>query len=189
MRAFVAIEVPEPIKVAMAAVQRRLKDAGVDASWSRPEAIHVTLKFLGEVREELAPEILGVLIPALAGTACFRLSLEGVGTFPNPASARVVWLGVTGDVARLVALQAAVEQAMVDVGQERDDRRYTPHLTLGRVKRIRRPDAWLKGLKEVRNVKLPGFEVAAVGLIRSELGPGGARYRELGHVALKCGPG
>ena len=189
MRAFVAIEVPEPLKVAMAAVQRRLKDAGVDASWSRPEGIHLTLKFLGEVREELAPELLGALTLALAGAARFRLSLEGVGTFPNPAAARVVWLGVTGEVGRLVALQATVEQAMGDLGVEREVRPYTPHLTLGRVKRIRRPDAWLKGLEGVKNLKLPGFEVTAVGLIRSELGPGGARYRELGRVALKCGPG
>ena len=189
MRAFIAIEVPQPLKVEMAAVQSRLKDAGVDANWSRPEGVHLTLKFLGEVREELAPEILGALTVALADATCFRLSLEGVGTFPNPASARVVWLGVTGDVGRLVALQAAVEEATAGVGMQRDDRPYTPHLTLGRVKRIRRRDAWLKGLEGVKNVTLPGFDVTAVGLIRSELGPGGAKYRELGNVALKCGSG
>jgi 2'-5' RNA ligase len=189
MRAFVAIEVPEPLKVAMAAVQRRLKNAGVDANWSRPEGVHLTLKFLGEVREELAPEILEALSLALADAACFRLSFEGVGTFPNPASARVVWLGVAGEVGRLVALQAAVEEATAGLGMERDSRPYTPHLTLGRVKRIRRRDAWLKGLEGVKDAALPGFDVTAVGLIRSELGPGGARYRQLGTVALQCGSG
>jgi 2'-5' RNA ligase len=185
MRAFIAIEIPEAIKAGMAAAQARLRSAGVDAGWSRPEGIHLTLKFLGEVREELAPELLGALTLALAGAARFRLSLEGVGTFPNPASARVVWLGVTGEVGRLVALQAAVEQAMVEAGLERDDRPFTPHLTLGRVKRIRSRDLWLKGLEGVKNFKLPGFDVTEISLIGSELRPTGAVYRELGRVVLK----
>ena len=189
MRAFVAIEVPEPLKAELAAIQRRLKDAGVDASWSRPEGIHLTLKFLGEVREEQAPEILGALTLALTDATRFRLSLDGIGTFPNPAAARVVWLGITGEVGKLVALQATVEQSMVAAGLEPDGRPYTPHLTLGRIKRIRRREAWLKGLDEFKNVKLPGFDVTAVGLIRSELRPAGAVYHELGNVALNCGSG
>ena len=184
MRAFIAIEIPEAIKDGMAAVQVRLKDAGVDASWSRPEGIHLTLKFLGEVSEERVPEIMRALTLALGGTERFRLCVEGVGTFPNPASARVVWLGITGDVGRLVALQAAVEQAMVGMGMERDDRPYTPHLTLGRIKRIRKRDVWLKGLEGVKDFKLPGFDVTSISLISSELKPTGAVYREIGTAPL-----
>ena len=101
MRAFIAIEIPEAVKEGMAAVQARLKSAGVDASWPRPEGIHLTLKFLGEVSEERVPQILQALALALSGTERFRLGVEGVGTFPNPASARVVWLGITGDVESL----------------------------------------------------------------------------------------
>jgi 2'-5' RNA ligase len=97
----------------------------------------------------------------------------------------VVWLGFTGDVGRLVALQAAVDQAMAGLGMEREARAYTPHLTIGRIKRIRNRGAWLKGLEGVKDAKLPGFDVTAISLIRSELKPGGAVYRELGHMALK----
>ena len=185
MRTFIAIEVPEAIKEGMAAVQARLKGAGVDASWSRSEGIHLTLKFLGEMSEERVPEVMQALTRALGETERFRLSGEGVGTFPNPASARVVWLGVKGDADKLVALQAAVEQAMIGLGGEPDARPFTPHLTLGRVRRVRSRDLWLKGLEEVKNFKLPGFDVTAISLISSELRPTGAVYRELGRVALK----
>jgi 2'-5' RNA ligase len=185
MRSFIAIEVPEAIKEGLARVQVRLKNAGVDASWSRPEGVHLTLKFLGEVGEERVPEIMGALARALSGAERFRLCGEGVGTFPNPASARVVWLGLAGDVKALAALQAAVEQAVSGLGMERDDRPYTPHLTLGRIKLIRNRPAWLEGLAGVRDCRLPGFEVAAVSLIESQLSPSGAVYRERGRLALK----
>ena len=184
MRTFIAIEIPEAIKEGMAAVQARLQGAGVDASWSRSEGIHLTLKFLGEVSEERVPEIMQALALELGGTERFRLSPEGVRTFPNPASARVVWLGIAGDIVSLVALQASVERVLAGVGLERDERPYTPHLTLGRIKRIRKQDAWLKGLEGVKNFRLPGFEVTAISLIGSELKSTGAVYRELGRVAL-----
>ena len=185
MRAFIAIEIPEGVREGLARAQDRLKGVGVDASWPRSESIHLTLKFLGETSDQRVPQIMQALALELGGTERFRLSPEGVGTFPNPASARVVWVGITGDVGRLVALQAAVERAMVGMGLERDDRPYAPHLTLGRIKRIRKPDAWLEGLEGINNFRLPGFDVTAISLISSELRPSGAVYRELGRVALK----
>ena len=185
MRAFIAIEIPEVIKEGMARAQVRLKGAGVDAGWPRSEGIHLTLKFLGETSDERVPQIMQALALALGGTERFRLSPEGVGTFPNPAAARVVWVGITGDGGRLVALQAAVEKAMAGMGMERDDRPYTPHLTLGRIKRIRELDRWLKGLDEFKDFKLPGFDVTSISLIGSDLKPTGAVYRELGRAALK----
>ena len=187
MRAFVAVEIPEAVKEGLAAVQARLKSAGVAASWSRPEAVHLTLKFLGEVSEARAPEIIAALALAAKGAARFRLCAEGVGTFPGPAAARVVWLGVTGDVGSLRALRNAVERVMGDLGMKPDDRPYTPHLTLGRIRQIRKREAWLTGLNEVRNVRLPGFDVTAVSLISSDPRPEGAVYRELGSVTLEQG--
>jgi len=185
MRLFIAVEIPQALKEGMAAVQGRLRDAGVEANWSRSESIHLTLKFLGETSEERIPQIVQALALASSGMERFRLCGEGVGTFPNPAAARVVWIGVTGDVGRLVALRTASEQAMADLGLERDSRPYTPHLTLGRIRRIRKRAAWLERLEEVKNVSLAGFDVVAVSLISSELLPQGARYRELGRVALR----
>jgi 2'-5' RNA ligase len=185
MRTFVAIEIPDVVKEGLAKAQDRLKGAGVDAGWPQSEGIHLTLKFLGETSDQRVPQIVQALALELDGAEPFRLSPKGVGTFPNPASARVVWVGITGDIGRLVALQAAVEKAVVGMGMERDDRPYTPHLTLGRIKRVRKPDVWLKELEGIKNFRLPGFDVTAISLISSELRPSGAVYREFGRVALK----
>ncbi|MDD1751116.1 MAG: RNA 2',3'-cyclic phosphodiesterase [Methanothrix sp.] len=184
MRLFIAIEIPGEIKQEMADVQRRLRDIGVDAGWTRPEGIHLTLKFLGETPESKVPDILDALTRALGGTGGFRLEVERVGTFPNAKNARVVWVGVSGDIERLMNLQTAVEDAMAGLGLERDDRPFTPHLTLGRIKYLRSKEKWLNILEEIKNIKLAGFDVKAVALMKSELKRTGAVYTEIGRVEL-----
>ena len=185
MRTFIAIEIPGEIKQKMADVQRRLRDTAVDAGWTRPEGIHLTLKFLGEIPESKVPDIMGTLTRALGGTGGFRLEIERVGTFPSPKNARVVWVGVSGDVERLMNLQTAVEDAMAELGMERDDRLFTPHLTLGRIKYLRSKEKWLNILEEIKNIKLSGFDVKAVALMKSELKRTGAVYSEMGRIELK----
>ena len=185
MRLFIAIEIPGEIKHKMADVQRRLKDTDVDAGWTRPEGIHLTLKFLGEIPESKVPDIMGALTRALGGTGWFRLEIERVGTFPNPKNARVVWVGVSGEVERLMKLQTVLEDAMAGIGMDRDDRPFTPHLTLGRIKYLRSKEKWLNILEEIKNIKLAGFDVKAVALMKSELKRTGAVYTEMGRVELK----
>lgn len=185
MRLFIAIEIPDDIKKEMAEVQRRLKGAGVDASWIRPEGIHLTLKFMGEVPESRAPEIMNSLTNVAGGTGAFRIDVAGVGTFPNPKNARVVWIGVSVETERLAKLQISVEDAMDGLGFEREARAFTPHLTLGRIKYIHSRDRWLKSLEGVKDIRLPSFEVKAVSLMKSELKPAGAEYLEMGRVELQ----
>ena len=184
MRAFIAIEIPDAVKSGMADAQTRQRRAGVDAGWTRPEGIHLTLKFLGEIGDEQAQATLRALTEGLGAAGSLQLGIEGVGTFPEARSARIVWVGLTGDVARLAALQAAVERAAVDVGFEPETRPFTPHLTLGRIKRIDDRARWLKALEGLKDFKLPGFTVTSVSLMQSELRPAGAVYRQIGGVAL-----
>src|SRR3990172_10248535 len=184
MRLFIAIEIPEEIKKEMAEIQRRLKESGADAGWTRPEGIHLTLKFLGEVPETKISMIMDALTNAPKGRGGFRLDVEGVGTFPTPKSARVVWVGVSGDVERLAKLQTAVEDVMAGLGFEREKRAFTPHLTLGRIKYIHSRERWLKTLDSEKDARLSALEVKAVSLMKSELKPSGAVYTELGRVEL-----
>ncbi len=185
MRSFIAIEIPEDIKQQMAEIQRRLKDAGVDAGWTRPEGIHLTLKFLGEIPEPRVPDIMAALTRAAGGSGGFRLQIEHAGTFPNPRNARVVWIGASGDIEKLSKLQAAVEDSMTGLGMEREDRPFTPHLTLGRVKYIRSRESWLNALEEIKDIELGGFDVNAISLMKSELKRTGAVYAEVGRVQLQ----
>ncbi|MEK6699325.1 MAG: RNA 2',3'-cyclic phosphodiesterase [Nitrospirota bacterium] len=184
MRTFIAIEIPDEIKREMARAQEQLKRSGVEAGWTRPEGIHLTLKFLGEVEESRIPDIMAALTGAARNTGGFRIEIAGAGAFPNPKNARVVWLGISGDRDKLATLQAAVEEAMVGLGMEREDRAFTPHLTLGRIKDIRSRDPWLAALNEMKDIRLTGFEVDHISLMRSELKPSGAVYTEIGKVEL-----
>jgi 2'-5' RNA ligase len=185
MRTFIAIEIPEEIKRQMMEVQNGLRNSGVDASWPRPEGIHLTLKFLGEVPEAKLPEIMSSLRSAVQGTGVFRLEVAGAGAFPNAKAARVVWVGLSGDVDKLNRLQDAVEKGMADIGFAREDRKFTPHLTLGRIKYIRSREVWLKALDGIKDVEIAGFDVGAVSLMKSELKRSGAEYAEMGRVELK----
>ncbi len=185
MRLFIAIEIPDDIKKGLAEAQSRLKGAGVDASWTRPEGIHLTLKFLGEVPEARVTEIMTALTEAIKSTGGFRIEVAGAGAFPHTRNPRVVWAGISGDTDRLVVLQASVEKAMVKTGFEREDRRFSPHLTLARVKYLRARDNWQKALDGVKDLKLPSFDADHVSLIKSELKPSGAVYTELGKINLK----
>ena len=186
MRTFIAIEIPEEIKSRLADAQRDLSSFGVvDASWPRPEGIHLTLKFLGEVPESKVPDIINGLQHAVGGIGLFRLEVGGIGTFPNPKNARVVWVGLSGDVEKLSSLQAAVEDAMNSIGFDRDERAFTPHLTLGRIKYIRSREKWLEALAEAKDIRPSGFDVAALSVIKSELKPSGAVYTEISRIDLK----
>jgi 2'-5' RNA ligase len=185
MRTFIAIEIPEDIKQQMAEVQARLRNAAVDASWPRPEGVHLTLKFLGEAAESLLPAISNALHKSVEGIKPFRLEIAGTGAFPNARNARVVWIGLAGELDTLGLLQAAVENEMVRIGMERENRAFTPHLTLARIKYIRSRESLLSALEQVKDIRLPGFEVRAVSLMKSELKRSGAEYTEIARVELK----
>lgn len=185
MRTFIAIEIPDDIKKQMAETQRRLNTGDLDASWPRPEGIHLTLKFLGEIPESKVGDITKALELASEGVGRFRLEIAGMGAFPNARSPRVVWVGLTGDLDKLKTLQAAIEDSTVRVGLDREDKPFKPHLTLARIKYIRSRDGWLRSFEQVKDVKLPGFDVTAISLMKSELKRTGAVYTEMARVELK----
>ncbi len=185
MRSFIAIEIPDVIKQRMAEVQAGLRKADVDASWPRPEGMHLTLKFLGEVPESQVPAITDALRESVRGVNPFRLEIAGAGAFPNPRNARVVWVGVAGETDKLSLLRAAVEDAMAGIGMEREERAFKPHLTLGRIKYIRSRESLAAALEKVKDFRLPGFEVTAVSLMKSELKRTGAVYTEVARVELE----
>ena len=174
MRAFIAIEIPDGIKQGMAKAQEQLKRSGASAGWTRPEGIHLTLQFLGEVPEAKVEGIRNALRQAAEGKAGFRLEIGGAGAFPDARRPRVVWMGVGGDLDRLQALQAAVEEAMSGTGFAREERKFTPHLTLGRIRDIQSRDSWQKALDGIRDLRLGEFAVTGVSLMKSELRPSGA---------------
>ena len=184
MRLFIAIELPNEIKQGIAKVQEDLKKTGANAGWTRPEGMHLTLKFLGEVPEVKVPEIMQTLDDAAKGTGKLSLSIEGAGAFPHTKNPRVIWIGVGGDVKELGVLQAGIEEAMEKIGFEREARKFSPHLTLARIKFLKPRDNWQQRIEGIRDVNLGKFEAGQVSLMKSELKRDGAVYRSVGRVEL-----
>jgi 2'-5' RNA ligase len=175
VRLFVALELPESHRAALAGVCERGRRGGV--RWVAAENVHLTLKFLGEVDEPLVPEIEEALAAVAGGTSPFALSLEGGGCFPNARSPRVIWVGVSEGAEEASRLASAVEGALQPLGFAPEKRRFRPHLTIGRPKDPRTAaDATAEKIEHLRGFSAPTAEAAALALIKSTLTSEGAVY-------------
>ena len=190
IRSFIAIELNESINAALTDLQEQLKAKVPRGSvrWVRPEGIHLTLKFLGNVPANRIEEIERALIQACAGVPSFSFSVGGLGCFPNPRRPRVVWVGVQEETGTLARLQRAIENGMEKLGFAPEGRKFDPHLTLGRTQRRASPGdvRRLGQLVEETNIgELGQMEARVVSLIRSDLRPTGAVYTQLAAVGLE----
>jgi 2'-5' RNA ligase len=176
MRAFIAIELPETIRKALAREQARFRAVCPDARWTRPEGIHLTLKFLGEISAQQEAEVKSAL-SRVERFEKFTVGTQGFGFFPDAKRPRVFWAGLDAPPA-LARLAAEVESALAALGFPPENRPFKPHLTLARFK-IPRPQPRLEALLAVQDSPLPGsFEVSEFFLWESRLLPGGAEYHK-----------
>ena len=190
VRSFIAVELPSAARDAVERVMRDLRaTAGDGVRWVRPEGIHLTLKFLGDIDVDSVPAISTALDSCAASAGPFDLFLEGVGVFPNARRPRVVWVGLGGALEPLRGLQQSVERELEALGFARERRAVTPHLTLGRVRdgasaqQGRALSEAIAGASVQPGVELPVQELA---LMKSDLRPTGAVYTwlhaaQLGH--------
>lgn len=190
IRAFIAVPLPAPLLDALIDLQHRLKSRVPHRSvrWVRSEGIHLTLKFLGSTPEQRLPEIQQALAAVARHAPACTFTAQGLGCFPNPRRPRVLWVGVEEPTGRLAALQAAIEEAMEQLDYERERRAFTPHLTLGRVRRrTGRKQAEHVGqvVTEMQVGELAQVSVDTFELIQSELKPSGAEYTTLKAFALQ----
>lgn len=194
IRAFIAIELAAETKRLLGEAQEELRGslgrAAGAVAWTRPEAMHLTLQFLGETPVSVLGGIGEGIRRACEQATPFSLRVGGLGAFPNARRPRVVWVGVEGDegaMRALHALQGAVTSEMGPLGFK-PDKSFNPHLTLGRVRERAGRDevAAIGQALERRDAQPPpdSFGVRGVSLIRSELLPGDSRYTQLAHVEL-----
>ena len=174
----------------------RLKTSGADVKWVRPELMHVTLKFLGEVDPERAQQIGPALEKACGGAPPLRLAVSGAGSFPARGRPKVLWLGLGGRMEELAKLSQRVYSNMEGLGFESEERPFSPHLTLGRLRQGKRGKKSTGGapsgaaelkreLAGLAGYRGPDFVVDRVGLIKSTLKPSGPVYERLLEIELK----
>jgi len=179
VRAFLACDPPEEVRRGITAIQNRLKKQfGGAVRWVRPEGIHLTLKFFGDIPLSNVETIGGVVHEQVRGLSPMNLQVQKIGAFPNAGRPRVVWLGVTGDVERLVALQKKIDAGLQTYGFHREERGFSPHLTLGRIKSPQGM-AGLGKIIEEGNAEAGEFQAAELILFKSDLRPDGAVYTKL----------
>lgn len=184
IRAFVAVPLPVGLVSVLTRTQRRLS-TDLTASWTRPEAMHLTLHFLGEVEVAVAERIGASLRAACARIPAFAVQARHLGTFPNPRRPRVLWAGIA-DGAPLITLQRTLVEPLRDCGLELDSRPYRPHLTLARFRKpLRRQHlSFLASILRDEQRDFGSVPVEEVRLYRSELLPDGARYTVLSTASL-----
>jgi 2'-5' RNA ligase len=189
IRSFVAIELPDDVRSALADLQTDLKAQAPPKAvrWTRPTSIHLTLQFLGDVNQVQVEAIADAMRGVCAEQTPFAFELKGVGVFPNPNRPRIVWVGVTEPSGTLVAVQKGVSQVLVPLGFELEKRAYTPHLTIGRAAR----HAGRRELAEVGELitrsdvgTLGQVYVKQITLMKSDLQPTGAVYSPLAVLTL-----
>lgn len=190
IRTFICIELPDELKAAIAAIQEQFKMHKAHVSWVRPQNIHLTLKFLGDVEQQRLPDIIAQVNNVATAYSPFWLTPHGQGVFPTTKHPRVFWLGINDETGQLPALQAAVESALESLGFPKEQRRFQPHLTIGRVRPYRKPKDLTQAFLHLAFSASP-FLVDHITVMQSELKPTGAVYTPLHVVALgeKSGPG
>jgi 2'-5' RNA ligase len=189
LRVFIALELPKLVQVELQnqidVLSKPIPPRAVH--WVKPASTHLTLKFLGDVPRKQLPQIEAALREAVKGYPAFRLTAKGLGCFPRPNRPRVVWIGIHTEQKYLYQLRDRVEAAVAPLGYPTEDRPFSPHLTLGRVKtgdgRIMEQIGSLVQATPVGEIA--AWQCEAVSLMQSTLTPGGAIYASLGQFQLE----
>jgi 2'-5' RNA ligase len=175
---------PSAIKEAAAAIQRELMESKADVGWVRSEGMHLTLRFIGEVAQPQLDEIETALAWDAKGIGLLKITVKGIGVFPNPKNPRVIWLGIDPEDDRLSRLQERIDHGLEPLGFRPEERKFHPHLTLGRVRSSRGLDELMKVLAVHHDFLAGKCVLDHLHLIQSELKPGGSVYTKLWSVAL-----
>jgi 2'-5' RNA ligase len=185
MRLFIAIDINDDVRAAVAKLQQELKGRMKNQNglkWVNPELMHLTLKFLSEADENRIDEIGDAVEIACADKKTFEFSFSVVGTFGRPV--KVLWLGSEKLSAELAGLAADIEQALEAIGFERESRPFSAHLTLARVRDNGVDKNLRQLLKNYTQVKIPQVSVDSVCLYKSQLTQDGPVYTLLRKIEL-----
>lgn len=181
LRAFLAIPLPETIKSGLIRIQKELATELPNVRWVKPDGMHLTLKFFGDIPEESLEKIGAVMLSVKLLTDPFPAAVSGIGAFPSAGKPRVIWAGFHAG-SPLTTLQAALEEGFSRIGIPREDRPFTPHLTLGRCRSPHSGAAEI--LDKYRAADCGTLQVERLILYESRLLPAGALHRPLRTLEL-----
>jgi len=188
IRAFIAIELPQEVQTSLAEIIKQFSSHGIRCvRWVAPDNIHLTLQFLGEVPLSTLTALKIALQPVAGSQEPFVINIRGIGAFPNNRHPRVIWAGLQAP-ANLMTLQTLTSRTIQQTGIQVEDRTFSPHLTLGRVKRDAAPfdlHTLSSTLEKLTAGDMGIVRVQSITLFRSDLSSQGPIYTALGHFPLR----
>ena len=178
IRAFIAIEISPEAKKTLAELMRELIKSDADVKWVKPENIHLTLKFLGNITEEQQIKIQEILDKNLKDFNSFKIKLDGIGAFPKIEYPRVIWAGTSGEEI-MKQIAKLIDEKVNKLGFPLEERSFKAHLTLGRVRSGKNKEKLAAAIKKLGNLNGPEFLVNNISLFQSTLTPTGSIYKLL----------
>jgi 2'-5' RNA ligase len=190
IRTFICLDLPSTLKARLEKFEATLQaHSRSRVSWAKPENIHLTLRFLGDIEKTRLPELQACVERAAQGINHFTMSAIGTGAFPNLRNPRVFWIGIKDDHQQLKPLQQRVEKELVAAGFGKEDKPFSPHLTIGRARTSRQSNT-RADMRDITTVfssmefaEVP-FPVEEIIIMRSELRPSGPIYTKLAMIKL-----
>lgn len=183
MRVFVAIELPEEKKEQLVLGRKSLEKVNAEVKWIEKNAIHFTLKFLGEVSGSKVEEIKNNLRHAISGFGPFKINIKGFGVFPHYVNPRIIWVGIH-EREKLKQLHQIVEEICFLSGFEKEKRDFIAHLSLGRVRYLKDKNGLIQKIKELNTLSFGEIQIKEISLMESWLYPSGAKYTCLEKINL-----
>jgi len=179
IRSFVAIELPNDIKSKIDDYIFELKQIAPKIKWIKAKNLHITLKFLGEIPQDLLNKVQNELLSISKVVSPFDLYVSDAGFFPNPFKPRVVWLGLQNESNNSIfKLHEWIDKKLEPLGFEREKRRFSPHLTLGRIKLAGNYQELTEYINQ-NEFHSSNFNISQVVLMKSVLKPAGAEYSRI----------
>lgn len=185
MRVFIAAEIDEKIKNNLFGIQECLRNASLPVKWVRPDNIHITLKFLGEIRETALVDVCLAVDEVLKDRQSFDIRICGMGVFPDLRRPRVVWVGIEDLDKCLAGLAYSIDNALCRIGFKSEKRKFVPHLTIGRVRSYHCADVLEKEIQNTGGIDLGKQLIDKITIMQSILGPKGPAYSCLKKVILQ----
>jgi len=180
-RGFIAIEI-EPFQK-LVQFENEIKNSGAQVKLVEPKNVHITLKFLGDTEEALIDEIENIMKNAVKDIKPFKVKLSSAGVFPNQNYIKVVWIGIqNGEVIGEIANN--IDEPLAKLGFERERRRFSPHLTIARVKTAKNKEKLMQIVNNYSEIEFKEMEINSIKLKQSELTPKGPIYTTLREVVF-----
>jgi 2'-5' RNA ligase len=184
IRSFIAIELTNDIKDKISKIQEQLKDIKAKVRWVKPDSIHLTLKFLGNINFTQIEDIEFLTGDVIKDFKPWEINIKGLGVFPNFAYPRVIWVGVEDKNKFIVKLAEKTEEELEKLGFKKEKRTYNPHLTLGRIKNLFERKNLTQFILDREEHFLGTMKIDRVFLFKSQLTPSGAIYTKLKEFLL-----